>query len=217
MKKSLFFCFLAVICAMSLSAWEHSVGLEIASPYFSINAKNDGIKNVIEPQLSARYYGKAANGFCVSAALGIGLPISKDFTLQGESATAKGLGMELVFGAGYAFNINDRLTLSALGSLSLDWLRFKYKKEISARASSGNVTAEWTQSDNALFVGIGAELLARFKLTDHISIAGSLAMRFLDGGKLWKKGSNIGKNYDSSFDLRGNFSVTPSLGARWIF
>ena len=192
MKKSLFFCFLAVICAMSLSAWEHSVDLEIASPYFSINAKNDGIKNVIEPQLSARYYGK-------------------------ESATAKGLGMELAFGAGYAFNINDRLTLSALGSLSLDWLRFKYKKEISARASSGNVTAEWTQSDNALFVGIGAELLARFKLTDHISIAGSLAMRFLDGGKLWKKGSNIGKNYDSSFDLRGNFILTPSLGASWTF
>ncbi|MBQ6028548.1 MAG: hypothetical protein IJL24_03345, partial [Treponema sp.] len=134
-----------------------------------------------------------------------------------ESATAKGLGMELVFGAGYAFNINDRLTLSALGSLSLDWLRFKYKKVISAQTSSGNVTAEWTQSDNALFVGLGAELLASFKLTERIALVGSFAMRFLDGGKLWKKGNAMGKNYDSSFDLRGNFSVAPSLGARWIF
>ena len=101
--------------------------------------------------------------------------------------------------------------------MSLDWTRFKYKKTIYAGTSYGAVTAEWTQNDNALFVGLGAELLASFKLTERIALVGSFAMRFVDGGKLWKKGSAMGKNYDSSFDLRGNFSVTPSLGARWIF
>ena len=125
--------------------------------------------------------------------------------------------MELTMGAGYAFDITDRFALAALGSMSLDWTRFKYKKTIYAGTSYGAVTAEWTQSDNALFVGLGAELLASFKLTERIALVGSFAMRFLDGGKLWKKGSAMGKNYDSSFDLRGNFSVAPSLGARWIF
>ncbi len=217
MKKSLVYCLLAFVCAMSLSAWEHSAGLEIGSPYFSINSRGDGVKKVTQPQLTARYFGKASNGFCVSATLSPGLAFSKDFTLQGENATAKGFGLELTMGAGYAFDITDRFALAALGSMSLDWTRFKYKKTIYAGTSYGAVTAEWTQNDNALFFGIGAELLASFKLTERIALVGSFAMRFVDGGKLWKKGSNIGKNYDSSFDLRGNFSVTPSLGARWIF
>ena len=217
MKKSLAFCLLAFVCAMSLSAWEHSAGLEIGSPYFSINSRGDGVKKVTQPQLTARYFGKASNGFCVSATLSPGLAFSKDFTLQGENATAKGFGLELTMGAGYAFDITDRFALAALGSMSLDWTRFKYKKTIYAGTSYGAVTAEWTQNDNALFVGLGAELLASFKLTERIALVGSFAMRFVDGGKLWKKGSNMGKNYDSSFDLRGNFSVTPSLGARWIF
>ena len=217
MKKIFVFMAIALACSMSLAAWEHSVGLEASAPFFSINAKGDGIKNVIEPQGTVRYFGQAQNGFCVSSALSAGLAISKDFTLQGESSTAKGFGMGLALGAGYAFNITDRFTLAALGTISLDWLRFKYKKDISAKVGSGYNSAEWTQTDNALFVGVGAELLARFKLTDHISIVGSFAARFLDGGKLWKKGSNIGKDYDSSFDLRGNFSVTPSLGASWTF
>lgn len=217
MKKSLVFCLLAFVCAMSLCAWEHSAGLEIGSPYFSVNSRGDGVKKVTQPQLTARYFGKASNGFCVSATLSPGLAFSKDFTLQGENATAKGFGLELTMGAGYAFDITDRFALAALGSMSLDWTRFKYKKTIYAGTSYGAVTAEWTQNDNALFVGLGAELLASFKLTERIALVGSFAMRFVDGGKLWKKGSNMGKNYDSSFDLRGNFSVTPSLGARWIF
>lgn len=217
MKKVIVFFTLVLATSMSLSAWEHSAGLEIGSPYFSINSRGDGVKKVTQPQLTARYFGKASNGFCVSATLSPGLAFSKDFTLQGESATAKGFGMELTMGAGYAFDITDRFALAALGSMSLDWTRFKYKKNIYAGTSYGTVTAEWTQSDNALFVGLGAELLASFKLTDHISIVGSFAMRFVDGGKLWKKGSAMGKNYNSSFDLRGNFSVAPSLGARWIF
>ncbi len=217
MKKSFAFCLLAFAFAMSLSAWEHSAGLEIGSPYFSINSRGDGVKKVTQPQLTARYFGKASNGFCISATLSPGFAFSKDFTLQGEDATAKGFGLELTMGAGYAFDITDRFALAALGSMSLDWTRFKYKKTIYAGTSYGNVTAEWTQNDNALFVGIGAELLASFKLTERIALVGSFAMRFVDGGKLWKKGSAMGKDYDSSFDLRGNFSVTPSLGASWTF
>ncbi len=217
MKKFFVFMAFAFVCSMSLAAWEHSAGFEISAPFFSINTNGDGIKNVIEPQGTARYFGKAQNGFCVSSALSFGCAISDNFTLQGESATAKGFGMGLALGAGYAFDFTERFTLAALGSLSLDWARFQYKKEISSRTSYGSVTTEWTQSDNALFVGLGAELLASFKLTERIALVGSFAMRFLDGGKLWKKGSAMGKDYDSSFDLRGNFSVTPSLGARWTF
>lgn len=217
MKKFFVFIAFAIVGSMSLAAWEHSAGFEISAPFFSINAKGDGVKNVIEPQVTARYFGLAENGFCVSSTLNAGLAISKDFTLQGENAASKGFGMGLTFEAGYAFDITDRLTIAALGSLSLDWFRFKYRKEVSAKTSTGSVSSEWTQTDNALFVGLGAELLARYRLTEHISLVGSLAARFLDGGKLWKKGNNIGKDYESSFDLRGNFILTPSLGASWTF
>ena len=216
--KKLFACVaLALVCAMSMSAWEHSAGFEISSPFFSVNTRGDGTKNIVEPQGTARYFGRAQNGFCVSSALSMGCAISDDFTLQGERATAKGFGMGLALGAGYVFDITDRLSLAALGSLSLDWARFQYKKEFSARVSSAYVTGEWTQTDDALFAGLGAELLARFKLTDKISLVGSFAARFIDGGKLWKSGTNISKDYSDSFELRGNFSLTPSLGASWTF
>lgn len=208
---------LAFACAASLSAWEHSAGLELSSPYFCANAKGDGTKNVIEPQLSARYFGKAQNGFCVSAALAAGLPLSKNFALDGESKTKIGFGMGLCLGAGYAFEINERFTLAALGSVSLDWIRFKHKKVFSASTSTGSYSSEWTQTDNALFVGLGAELLAMFKLTKHISLVGSCALRFLDGGTLWKKGTKQGKSYDATYDLRGNVIVSPSFGASWTF
>lgn len=219
MKKFVSFFALAMLCALSLSAWEHSAGFEFSAPFFSINAKSDGIKNVFEPQGTLRYFGKAQNGFCVSGALGFGIPLSKNFTLDGEDATARGFGMEMAFGAGYAFEITDRFTLAALGSLSLDWTHFKYSKQLSYQIYRGRVTGggEWTQTDNALFVGVGAEALARFKLTDKLSLVGSCALRFLDGGTLWKSGSRQNLNYDISCDLRGNFSVTPSVGASWTF
>ncbi len=216
-KKLLMAAALALACVASVSAWEHTAGVEISAPFFSISAKGDGNKGVIEPQFTARYFGKAKNGFCVSATLGAGLPVSKDFALDGESKSKIGFGMGLALGAGYAFELNERFTLAALGSVSLDWLRFKYKKEISARTSTGSVSSEWTQSDNALFVGLGAELLAKFKLAKHISLMGSCAIRFLDGGTLWKSGTNQGKSYDATYDLRGNVIVTPSLGASWTF
>lgn len=217
MKKLFAFAALAFVCAASMSAWEHSAGFEISAPFFSVNTRGDGTKNIIEPQGTARYFGRAQNGFCVSSALNMGCAISDDFTLQGESASAKGFGMGLSLGAGYVFDITDRFSLAALGSFSLDWARFEYKKEISARVSSSYVTAEWTQTDDALFASLGAELLARFKLTDKISLVGSFAARFIDGGKLWKNGTNVSKEYSDSFELRGNFSLTPSLGASWTF
>ena len=147
------------------------------------------------------------------------MAISKNFTLQGENAASKGFGMGLTFGAGYAFELTDRLTLAALGSLSLDWARFKYKKRIPPVVYGGYYSGggEWTQTDDALFVGLGAEVLARFKLTDRLSLVGSFAARFLDGGTLWKSGTYLGKDYDVSVDLRGNFSVTPSFGVSWTF
>ena len=217
MKKFLFLFVMSLFCAMSLSAWEHSAGLELSAPFFSVNAKDDGTKNVIEPQGKLRYFGRASNGFCLSAELGAGGAFSKNFSLENEDATAKGFGMTLAFGAGYAFDIGERWTLAALGSLSLDWLRFKYKKEISASLSSGKATAEWTQTDNALFAGIGLELFAMFRLTNNISLAASFAARFIDGGSLWKSGTNIGNDYDETYDLRGNFSLVPSFGATWTF
>lgn len=219
MKKLFAFAAMAFISAMSLAAWEHSAGLEFSAPFFSINAKSDGIKNLIETHGTARYFGKAQNGFCVSGTLGMGGAFSENFTLQGEDATAKGFGMELALGAGYAFELTDRLTLAALGSLSLDWAKFKYKKQIPPVVYSGYYSGggEWTQTDNALFVGLGVEILARFKLTDRLSLIGSFAARFLDGGTLWKSGTYMNRDYDISVDLRGNFSLTPSLGASWTF
>ena len=218
MKKNVFMAAaLAVACAVSLSAWENSAGVEVSAPFFSVETKGDGTKNVIEPQGTLRYFGKAKNGFCVSAAASAGVPFSKNFTLDGEDATSKGIGAGIALGAGYAFDFGERVTLAALGSVSLDWQRFSYKKEFSARAGSTYYKSEWTQTDDALFAGLGAELLARFKLSNHISLVAACAARFVDGGTLWKKGTKQGKDYDSSYDLRGNFSVVPSLGASWTF
>lgn len=217
MKKIVLMAAALFFCALSLSAWEHNLGLEFSPSYYSIEAKGDGTKNVFEPGALVRYFGKAQNGFCVSGVLAVGAPISKNFTLDGESAAANGVGMDLVFGAGYAFELADRWTLAALGSVSLDWMRFKYKKEFSAKTSSGFAKSEWTQSDDALFVGLGAELFAMFKLTKQISLVGSCAIRFLDGGTLWKSGTKQGKSYDATYDLRGNVIVAPSLGASWTF
>ncbi len=217
MKKTPLAFILFLSFAMSLSAWEHNLGLEAGFPCISLRANDDGNKNIFEPALQARYYGVAENGFCLSAAIGAGLPISKDFTLNGESATAKGFGMNLALGAGYEFVLSQRLTLAALGSLSLDWLRFSYKKEFKAPITGGYATADWTQTDDALFAGIGAEVLARFFLTDQLSLSASCALRFIDGGTLWKNGSKIGRDYDNSQNLRGNIIFTPTLGACWTF
>ena len=216
-KVALLAAALALACAASLSAWENSVGIEISAPFFSVETKGDGTKNIIEPQGTVRYFGKAQNGFCVSAAASAGVPFSKNFTLNGEDATANGVGETLAVGAGYAFGFGERVTLAVLGSVSLDWVRFSYKREFSAKAGSNYYKSEWTQTDDALFVGLGAELLARFKLSNHISLAAACAARFVDGGALWKNGTKQGKDYDLTYDLRGNFSVVPSLGASWTF
>lgn len=216
-KKVLISAALAIFCTMSLFAWMHSADVEISSPFFSVQSKGDGTKNIIEPQGTFRYFGKAQNGFCTSGTLSVGVPLSKNFTLDGEDATAKGVGLGIAMGAGYDFTLGERVTLAALGSVSFDWLRFSYKKEYYARAGSINYTSEWTQTDDAIFLGLGVELLSRFKLSNHISLVAVCAARFVDGGILWKNGNKQGRNYDTSYDLRGNFSVVPALGVSWIF
>ncbi len=217
MKKTLIILILFLSFTMSLSAWEHNLGLEAGLSSAFLRANDDGNKNIFEPSLQARYYGVAANGFCLSFAMGTGLALSSDFTLQNEKTTSKGFGMNFALGAGYEFILNERMTLAALGSLSLDWLRFTYKKEFKAPLSDGYASADWTQTDDALFAGIGAELLYRFFLTEHLSLSASCAIRFIDGGTLWKKGKKIGRDYDNSQTLRGYLIVTPALGACWTF
>ncbi|MCR5045379.1 MAG: hypothetical protein K6A42_02230 [Treponema sp.] len=218
--KKLFFAFalsFACVVAFAQESWTHMAGLSFSAPFYSMEVKGDGTKNIFSPQGTARYFGAAPNGFCISGTFGMGPAFSKNFSLGDDSLSSTGLSLSFSAGAGYAFGITDRFTLAALGSLSLDWMRYKFKKEIKAATSYGSLSTEWTQSDNLLAFGIGAELLGFYSLTDRISLFASFAFRFFDAGRLWREGKNEGRSYDATYDLRGNFSITPSIGATWTF
>ena len=198
-------------------SWSHSAGLSINPAYYSVNVKGEGDKSAFVPQISARYYGEMENGFCLTGTVGSGLIVSKDFKLATENNVATGPSLGLSFGAGYAFHFGERWTLAALGSLSFDWMQIRKKMVISATVSYGRFTSNWTQTEDLFLFGIGAEALGVFKLTDHISLWGSLALRFFDAGSLKRSGDNQGRSYDNSLEVRGNVSVTPSIGAAWTF
>ncbi|MCR5045128.1 MAG: hypothetical protein K6A42_00955 [Treponema sp.] len=218
--KKLFFAFalsFACVFAFAQESWTHLAGISFSAPFYSMEVKGDGTKNIFSPQGTARYFGVAPNGFCVSGTFGIGPALCKDFSLGVDSLSATGLSLTFSAGAGYAFGITDRFTLAALGSLSLDWMYYKFKKEISAFTSYGRYATEWRQHDSLLAFGIGAELLGFYSLTDRISLFASFAFRFFDAGRLWRVGKNEGRYYDAAYDLRGNFSITPSIGATWTF
>lgn len=221
MKKVFLFCaaIFAGALAFGQSSWMHSAGLAVSTPYLSFNTKDDGAKNIFAPQLLARYYGERSNGFCVQGTFGAGCAATGDFALGNDSAFVGGFSMGLSLGAGWAFHPFDKWTLAALGSLSLDWERFKLKKQVSERIphSFSYYTSEWKETDNLLAFGIGAELLASYKFSDRISFFASCALRFFDAGTLWREGRNRGMNYDNSSEIRGNVSVTPSFGAAWTF
>ena len=197
--------------------WSHSVGLSLNPAYYSVNVKGQDVKSAFVPQISARYFGEMDNGFCLTGTIGGGILVSKDFKLSTEDDVAIGPSIGLSVGAGYAFHIGERLTLAALGSLSFDWMEVRKNKDISAKVSDKSYSSSWTQKEDLLLFGIGAEILGTFKLSDHISLLGSLAVRFFDAGTLKRSGDNQGKSYDNSFEVRGNLSVTPSIGAAWTF
>lgn len=197
--------------------WSHSAGLALTPAYYSVGVKGDNDKSAFVPQVTARYYGELHNGFCLTGTFGAGSLVSRDFKLSTEDDVSSGPSIGLSFGAGYAFHFGERWTLAALGSLSFDWMELRKKKVISAPVSYGSVSTSWTQKDNLYLFGIGAEALGSFKLTDHISLWGSLAIRFFDAGSLERSGDNQGRSYESSFEARGNVCVTPSIGAAWTF
>ena len=217
-KKSLLAAVVALAGALVFGkTWSHSIGLALATPVYSFNVKEEGCKSAFAPQLSARYYGERENGFCLTGTANAGVLISKDFKLDNEDDVAAGLSLGLSFGAGYAFHVSDSFTFAALGSLSFDCAKVRKRKEFSAAVSYGTVTSKWTQTETLLAFGIGAEALGIFKLTDRVSLWGSLAFRFFDAGTFVRDGEKQGNSYSKSFEVRGNVSVTPSFGASWIF
>lgn len=198
-------------------SWSNTAGLSFNPAYYSVGVKGEGDKSAFVPQISARYYGEMDNGFCVTGTVGSGLIVSKDFKLATENNVATGPSLGLSAGVGYAFHFGDRWTLAALGSLSFDWMQVRKRKDISTALSYGRLTSSWTQKENLFLFGIGAEALGIFKFTKHLSMWGSLAIRFFDAGTLKRSGDNQGKSYDASLEVRGNVSVTPSIGAAWTF
>ena len=216
-KFVVFFCLCMAAGMACARTWTHSAGGGISVPYVSLDAEQDGTKSLFAPQGNLRYIGMHENGFCVTAGLNAGLPLSKDFVLEKGNDTAGGFGMGLSLGAGYAFVRGEKLTVAALGSVGLDWFRFTHKKELKASTSSGTYTAEWTQTDNALVFGVGVEIFASYNLTSHLSLFADCAVRYLDAGRIWTEGKNVSKNYDTRQKVRGYVSITPALGVRWAF
>lgn len=198
-------------------SWSHSAGLSLVPAYCSVNVRGDDDKSAFVPQIAARYFGEAPNGFCLTGTAGAGLVVSDDFKLSTENDVSTGPSVGLSVGAGYAFHFGERFTLAALGSLSFDWMEIKKKKDITAALSYGSASSSWTQKEDLFLFGIGAEVLGKFKMTDRISLLGSIAVRFFDAGTLKRSGDYQGKSYETSLEARGNVSVTPSIGAAWTF
>lgn len=219
MKKALFIFFVLVTgtFAFCQSSWHHSTGLSLNPAFYSLNEREDGTKNLFIPRASARYYGEHENSFCVSGTIDAGCALSSDITLQGEDQLSTGLALGVSCGAGYAFHPLERLTVCALGSLALDWERFSFKKEIAASLSTGKAKSKWTETDDILTLSIGAELLSFWKCTDRLSLFASCAVRFIDAGAIWINGTNQGQDYDSTSEIRGSVTASPSFGVAWNF
>ncbi len=219
MKKVFLACALALagVLAFGQSSWKHSAGAAVNASFYSLHAKDDGFKNAFVPQLSARYYGEAQNGFCVSGTLSFGWALSKNFKLDTEDKVCAGLAFGTAIGAGYAFHFSDRWTFALLGTLSFDWMFYKFKKTISAKVSGGTVSSEWTQEDFLFAFGIGCEAIGIFPLTKHFSMCGTLGLKFFDAGKLKLSGNKLGRDYSDSFEIRGNIALIPSFGVVWTF
>lgn len=218
LKKILFAAAVSLAGALIFGQnWSHSAGLSLTPSYYSVKVKGEGDRHAFVPQISARYFGEMGNGFCLTGTVGAGLIVTKDFKLESEDNVSVGPSFGLSVGAGYAFHFGDRWTLAAMGSISFDWMEIQKKKVISAMTSYGSATTSWTQKENLFLFGIGAEALGIFRLTDHVSLWGSLAVRYFDAGTLKRSGVNQGKSYEASLEARGNVSVTPSIGAAWTF
>ena len=202
--------------AASESLWTHSVGVVLSPAYHSMKVRDEGCKNVFVPRVSAVYYAEKQGGFCIDGTLSAGVALSKDVKLESEDQLASAFSLGASLGFGYAFHPTEKLTLSPLATVSLDWSHFKFTKEFSAKLSTGTATDDWTQTDDFLTFGIGAELISAYKCTERMSLFSACAVRFFDAGNQWRAGTNQGHDYDDSFEIRGNFSVVPSLGLSWI-
>lgn len=203
--------------AFGQSSWKHSAGAAANASFYSLHVKGDGVKNAFVPQISLRYFGEMSNGFCLSGTFDMGLSVSKKFKLESEDNVSLGLAFGTTLGAGYAFHFSDRWTLAVLGTLSFDWMTYKFKKTISAKVSSGTVSSDWTQKDILFAFGIGCEAIGIFPLTPHLSMYGTLGFKFFDAGKLKRSGSKLGHSYKDSFEVRGNVALIPSFGVMWTF
>lgn len=201
-------CIAGTLCAQS--PWSHRVCGGVSVPYLSLDVKDDDTNSIFAPEVSVRYLALHENGFCLTGALGAGVPFSSDFVLEDGDKTASGYGMALSLGVGYAFVNTEKLTFAALGSVGLDWFRFAFKKEITAQGTSK--TAEWTQTDNVLTFGVGLELLAMYHLSESLSLFADCAVRYIDAGRVWIEGKKISTDYDHHSDIRNYVSVHPSLG-----
>ena len=199
------------------SNWKNSAGLSIDAPWSNIKIEDNDTYSQIAPRISALYSGGFDNGFCVQAKAGVGAAFSEDFKLEEEGGISNGINVGGSIGAGWNFNINERFSLAALGLLSLDWTRYKFYEEITAKVSYGTESSEWKRTSDILSLGIGGELSGKLHMNDHISMFASLGCQFIDFGFLKIDDDKQNHSYDSYSEARGNFILTPGVGVLWTF
>ena len=226
MKKNFFVFALLGFAAMlfaqeesSQKKWTHNIMGGLAVPVTTIKEDSADV-SILSFAQEIGYVGMHSNGLTVKAVEKSGLSFSDDIKFDGTDDTAIGTFVGFDFGAGYSIVRTKGFTLSVLAMIGFELETFSSDvDEDYVHAELG--TVDRTQNCTLLSLTLGADIMAMFRIKNHISIYANFAARYIPVGLgantfVYTK-DKFSRTDSVSDDYKNSFSFTPSAGVVFNF
>ena len=226
MKKNFFVFVLFGFAAMLFSQeensqkkWNNNFMGGLAVPVTLIEADSRDI-SILSFAQEIGYVGMHSNGFTVKAVEKSGFSFTDDIKFDGSDDLIGGAFVALDLGAGYSFVRTSRFYLSALAMIGFELETFESElEEDYVHAELG--TVDRTQNCTLLSLTLGADIMAMFRIKNHISIYANFAARYIPVGLgantfVYTK-DKFSRTDSVSDDYKNSFSFTPSAGVVFNF
>ena len=231
MKKILITVLAFSVIASSAFAkkWTNNIGVGFTVPISTVTTKDTTVnKKEIEGEdikqtgygVEGTYIGVHESGFTAKADVSIGVATSKDIGLQDEE-TNIGVFENIYIGAGWSFVNTDNALFGITGMLGVDCSQYTSKEDV----KWGTYTSEQTNEFAMVSFGIGADIFGVYRFQPNFGLFANVGVRYLVAGsskvssetERKKDGRTEKTSTDFDIDLKGKFTVQPTIGIIWTF
>lgn len=208
----------ADVAADTAKRWTHYFGAGFSVPVSQFDVDHKKI-DVVSYALNISYLGVSQSGFATKLSLSTGYSTTDNIRFEGSDDWQIGSYFAIDLGIGYSIVNTKSFTLALLAVIGTELDMFESEKKEFTHAELGKVDRRF--SEGLATLALGGDIVARFDLSEHMSLYASVGGRWLP---VSVGASSVEYNKDDFTRTEtytdsgyGVYSVVPTLGVMRSF